>query len=454
MAKNEQKTKEETLTFSYLLSKFGGIQDDPAELPPEPTRGGLESFIQKFAGVTEEYLFYNGKVKIRYNVENHVYFRLADLGNLITLNGVTDTVGIIDKAFMLTPWAAKMMLQKLLRLIPTEMVNGVVCIKPLTLEEFTVIALEAKSAHKDKLDEAGDIGHIAHKCLEDSINFALLNDPEKIVRNLVNLPTDEQAKNAANAGKFWMDQHHVRWVETESKVFSLEHDYAGTMDGRAICDSCNDPACCPVAFRDRMSLIDWKSSNYLKIEYLFQVAAYKHAKHEEFPNLHIEDTWILRLGKSEEEAGKFEPWHMSEEEDPEDFSGFLACLTLTRIVDSVEERMKTRKAGIRGIKKQQRETAKALAKEQEKLRKAIEKAAAKVIKEQEKQRIKAEAKAERELNKRIKKMGGVVGTVNADDLPRGCTPEFAASVTKNEKLLQKLAQEEEATPSLLKLPME
>jgi len=150
-----------------------------------------------------------------------------------------------------------------------------------------------------------------------------------------------------------------------------------------------------------MSLIDWKSSNYLKIEYLFQVAAYKHAKHEEFPNLHIEDTWILRLGKSEEEAGKFEPWHMSEEEDPEDFSGFLACLTLTRIVDSVEERMKTRKVGIRGIKKQQRETAKALAKEQEKLRKAIEKAAAKVIKEQEKQRIKAEAKAERELNKRI-----------------------------------------------------
>ena len=390
--------------------------------------------------MTEEYLFYNGTVKLRYNVEDHLYFRLAELGNLIALNGVTNTVGIIDKSFMLTPWAAKMMLQKLLRLMPTEMVEGVIRIKPLTFEEFTVIAMEAKSAHKDKLDEAGDIGHIAHKCLEDSINFALQNDPEKIVRNLINLPTDEQAKNAANAGKFWMDQHHVRWVETESKVFSLEHDYAGTMDGRAICDSCGDPACCPVVFKDRMSLIDWKSSNHLKIEYLFQVAAYKHAKHEEFPDLHIEDTWILRLGKSEEEAGKFEPWHMSEEEDPEDFSGFLACLTLTRIVDSVEERMKTRKAGIRGIKKQQRETAKALAKETDKLQKAMAKAAAKVIKEQEKQRIKAEAKAERELNKKIKKMAGLIGTVNPDDLPAGCTPKLEDTCTSTNEVKVEVTQ--------------
>jgi len=117
----------------------------------------------------------------------------------------------------------------------------------------------------------------------------------------------------------------------------------------------------------------------------------------------ITDRFILRLGKNEEEAGKFESWHANSEDFTTDLDSFLACLTLTRLVDSVEERMKTRKAGIRGIKKQQKETAKVLAREQTKLQKALEKAAAKVVKEQEKQRIKAEAKAERERAKIAKK---------------------------------------------------
>ena len=126
---------------------------------------------------------------------------------------------------------------------------------------------------------------------------------------------------------------------------------------------------------------------------------------EEHPELVILDTWILRLGKSEEEAGKFEPWHMTPDEFEEDFQGFLACLSLTRLVDSVKERMASQKVTIRAVKKEQRETAKALKKEQEKLQKALDKAAAKIARELEKQRIKAEAKAERERLKAEKKMG-------------------------------------------------
>ena len=202
-----------------------------------------------------------------------------------------------------------------------------------------------------------------------------------------------------------MAAHNVRWCETESKIYSREFDYAGTMDGLAVCDSCNDKACCPVAFKDRLSLIDWKSSNYLNITYLWQAASYKKAKTEEFPNLNIEDIWILRLGKSEEEAGRFEPWHQSLDSYEEDFQGFLACLNLTRLVDSGEERMKTQKGSIRAIRKEQKETAKALKHEQEKLQKALDKAAAKKAKEEEKVRIKAEAKAERERLKAEKKTG-------------------------------------------------
>jgi hypothetical protein len=132
------------------------------------------------------------------------------------------------------------------------------------------------------LDEASDIGHMAHKCIEDSINYAMQNDPSKIVRTLINPPADPQAMNAATSAKVWMDAHNVRWQETETKIYSRTHDYAGTADGVAACDSCDDRACCPEAFKDRLCLIDWKSSNHLHDNYLMQTAAYLQALMEEF----------------------------------------------------------------------------------------------------------------------------------------------------------------------------
>ncbi len=273
--------------FENLLKKFdsGGCEycdESPeSELPSREGGSSLEAFIQKHGHVTEEYHFYNGTVTLRFNVEEHRYYRVGELGNLIPVNGVTQTCGIIDKSHMLTPWAAKVCIAKLLRLMPTEMVDGVIRIKALTFEEFTTIALEAKSAHKDKLDEASDIGHAAHKCLEDSINHAMQTDPEKIVRGLVNVPTDELAANAAHSGLAWMLQHNVRWLSTEQKVYSRKYNFAGTTDGVAICDSCNDKACCPEIFKDRLSLVDWKSSNHLSTTYLWQTAAYLAALIEE-----------------------------------------------------------------------------------------------------------------------------------------------------------------------------
>lgn len=422
------------MSFADLIQrKSGTFEEEVPELSQPSPAGSLEKFIQKFGKVTESYWFYNHTIELRFNIEEHKYYRVGELGNLIPVNGVTNTVSIKDKSFMLTPWAAKVCIQKLLRLMPTEMVEGVIRIKPLTFEEFTTIALQAKSAHKDKLDEASDIGHAAHKCLEDSINFALANDPQKIVRSLVNVPTDELAANAASSGFAWMSAHNVRWAETESKIYSREHDFAGTMDGLATCDSCSDKACCPEVFKDRLSLIDWKSSNHLNITYLFQVASYKKAKTEEFPALNIEDIWILRLGKSEEEAGRFEPWHLTPDEYEEDFQGFLACLNLTRLADSIEERMKSQKNTICSVKKEQRETEKALKKEQEKLQKALDKAAAKLAKEADKMRIKAEAKAERERLKAEKKAGVVscTSTSNPNPIatPLDSTPQHGAEET-------------------------
>ena len=164
------------MSFADLIQKkFGPTDEVEPELQPSPA-GSLEAFIQRHGKLTESYWFYDHTVELRFNIEEHAYYKVEELGNLKRLNGVTNVVGIIDKSHMLTPWAAKMAIQKLLRIMPTEMVDGIIRIKALTFEEFTVIALEAKGAHKEKLDEASDIGHMAHSWLEEYIKADIAGD--------------------------------------------------------------------------------------------------------------------------------------------------------------------------------------------------------------------------------------------------------------------------------------
>ena len=390
------------MSFSDLLqNKLGNFEEELSELRPFPA-GSLEKFVQKFSHSSEEFNFYQSTITLRFDKDKHVYYRLGALGELLVVDGVTNTTHIINASERLVPWAAKKTVEKMLRIIPTAArEDGTIVLKPLTLAEFTTIALEAKNAHREHLEDAGDVGHMAHRCLEDSIRRAIQSDPEKIVRQLINLPSDERAINAANGGKAWMDAHHVRWIETEGKIYSRLHNFAGTADGLAICNSCEDKACCSAPFKDHLSLIDWKSSNYLNVSFLFQTAAYQHAKQEE-SGLDIKDRWVIRLGKSEDEAGKVEPWFMSGNDFVDDFAGFISCLNLTRLVRSADERMKAQKGNIRAIRKEQRETSKAIEKEQSKLAKALEKAEAKRLREEDKARIKAEAKETREQAKQSK----------------------------------------------------
>ena len=103
-------------------------------------------------------------------------------------------------------------------------------------------------------------------------------------------------------------------------------------------DSCDNPACCARIFQDELSIIDWKTSNYLYVEFLYQTAAYQQALEEEYPNTHYAARWILRLGKEE---GDFASWY--EKDFAGDFAGYHACLELTRIHRKVEQRMREQK---------------------------------------------------------------------------------------------------------------
>src|SRR5271157_6128676 len=317
-------------TLSIFMGKFGGQGEDSAPLGPPLLNAGapnaLGKFLDQFSVLTESFWFYGGIEELRYNTVEHKYYRVdPDLGNLTELHGVTTVLRIIDKSNALVPWASKKCAEKILRTIP--LAPDSLMLAPITLTDFTKLVMEAKNAHKEILEDAGDVGHAAHKCLEVSIQFAI-DHTQGIVQELRDVPTDEKAKACAEAEFAWMLRHNVRWNCTEKKIYSRQYGYAGTMDGEATVDSCDDPSCCTEKFKDSLSIVDWKSSNSLHVEYILQAAgAYCHAEHEEYGE-DFQNCFILRLGKNAEEAGKFEPWRVPAKDFPEAFQGFLLCLQL------------------------------------------------------------------------------------------------------------------------------
>lgn len=319
----------------------------------------LDQFIDKFGGWTEEYKFYNGEVTLRYDPKAHVYL-LVQGDDLVPQDGVTTICHIIDKSEALIPWGCKMMAAKLLAnvLVSTLPATQERVIPQMTYADFEKLVLEAKNAHKEKLEEAATVGSAAHAWIEKVINVILIGDLDGLAALKNNLPADERAANCCRAAMKWMFKHNVVWCCTERKIYSRKWGYAGTMDGKAYVDSCDDPVCCPVFFRHRLSVIDWKSSNYLYQEYLYQTAAYQAADNEEFKE-GIEDRWIIRLGKDD---GEFEPWHAEGIENfDQDFDAFLTCLSLTRMVRSIKERLKEKsdviKAEMKARAKKEREEA-------------------------------------------------------------------------------------------------
>ena len=58
---------------------------------------------------------------------------------------------------------------------------------------------------------------------------------------------------------------------------------------------------------------------------------------EEFPELPVEDRWILRLDK---ENAEFDAWHAAgSDAQAEDLNGFLCCLNVVRALAMTERRM-------------------------------------------------------------------------------------------------------------------
>jgi hypothetical protein len=297
--------------------------------------------IKKYGDLTTPTPAYGGKVYQCFSPSKWLHFLCDKDGkNLIPLSGVTGVLKkAIDKSQPLMRWAVKLALTRARALMLAQGLGPDGAIQ-LFESELDAILKAAKSADAEVLEDAGQCGHQAHEFIDRVCKSILANDEKKLVELLATWPDDERACNGAIAALSFFVAHNVRVIKSEFRCLSLEHKCCGTGDSLALVDSCGDPACCSqqTPFFDRLSYLDFKTSNGLYISYLFQASIYVKAHEEEFPERgEIVDRWILRLDK---ETAEFDPWHAEgREAHAEDLHGYLCCLNLVRAMDVTQARV-------------------------------------------------------------------------------------------------------------------
>lgn len=322
-------------------------------------KGGILGIVVYAAGTSPnlpEYTFYKGTERLVFEKDSWTWYRCNEDGTRTKLYGVTGVLKIIAKEALI-PWAVKTALARTKKLL----IEGKFLATddpefspyPLFETELDRILSQAKKADSEVLTDAGNVGHEAHQFLEDYVNATIYHNEGRQLEILAKFPLDERAANCAIAGLEFFYKHNVRFICAERPVYSKELQCCGTMDNLALTDSCDDVTCCPVSHQDSLTLIDYKTSNFLYGSYLAQTAIYQKAFQEE-TGQNIERRFILRLGKTEAE---FESWHMAGDKIyEEDLAFYKHALDLHKSVHLVDERLarirQTQAASRRAIAKE------------------------------------------------------------------------------------------------------
>lgn len=161
-----------------------------------------------------------------------------------TIDSVSRICGIVDKSDALLIWASRLCSEYLLSLP----------VQKRTDDEVKI----AVNKHKEKKEEAANIGTLAHAWAE-----------EYIKKGDISFPDDPQVANAVNGFLEWTSQHDIEWLASERFVYSNDHNYVGICDAIAMIDG-------------KRYLVDFKTSNRIrKLEYGMQTSAYVMAYEEE-----------------------------------------------------------------------------------------------------------------------------------------------------------------------------
>jgi len=246
------------------------------------------------------YELYGGDIKLEFNEDKHLYY-----ANEKPVDFSCSSAPYSLEFGMAAGWAAKMIGEELDKLI-----------KPGKSYKFDELQKadfikNVKGAWRRRGERAADTGTLVHGFLADVAEGKI---PE--------LPINKQAAKACEAALFWYQEVITKPIQTEAKVYSIEHNYAGTLDldaetihGRAI--------------------VDWKTGNRVKKygvkpEHLGQTAGYQNARQEEGHGPY-DLRLIVRIDRDTGDIVVHEALDFDR-----DFESFKAALTLGRFVNQVK----------------------------------------------------------------------------------------------------------------------
>lgn len=252
---------------------------------------------------TKSFEMYNGEVVIdfyeRYGRYQHVYIR-RDNGEW--LKSVTGATGILDKPALIG-WACGCMKDKI-----DDAINQGHVLTPEFLDS-------AKNAWREKRDSSADVGTMTHELIHEFINYKL-----GISDKMPKVPKIAEVENAFLAFREWVEENDVEFISTEQLVYSKKYNFVGTLD-------------CIAKIRkgkERFCLIDFKSSNGIYAEMVYQTTGYNIA-YEEENMVKIDSTIIARFGKKDAEFEMLEF-----KVTPQLVKGFLSCLYLKILEKDVQ----------------------------------------------------------------------------------------------------------------------
>jgi len=240
----------------------------------------------------ETHKLYGGAVGLTFDPDKHIYEVDGE-----RVEGVTGVVGVIAKPALM-PWAVNMALAYIGKKIKAG--------KSYDEIQLKKILEDAKIAHKVKKEDAGDIGTLVHEAIE---SYILTGKEEP--------PIHEKAKVCYDNFVNWAKENKVKFLETERKVYSKEHQYAGTMDFACVIDG-------------KTYVGDIKTSNAIYNEYWFQTSAYQQAYTEE-TGIQVDGQIIVRVSRN----GDFEIQENYDYE--ENVQAFNGALVLYRRIQQLKD---------------------------------------------------------------------------------------------------------------------